>query len=242
MGGTVTVVIRESNGTEHRMQRWTNSLPLGICNVKMINEDREHLDKYLSKWYEMRDDWNVNHSTGNFSFNMTEAYFPCVGFAPQGYGFVLLDFKTKHLLSLQGYTHVDKILPPRIKSWDPRDYKDSLNNILELIKEKRIASLDSWDSGAKKIVVEHIPSHLGSQTTFQELENYLDLTFDKVGRAIHLNVDWSPFTVIDYEFNKDSLDVRDAYAKVKELGFKLSDEEELIWHEWIEEAKINSEE
>ena len=36
MGGSIGVLIREEDGTEHKMCRWTNELPHFINNIKLI--------------------------------------------------------------------------------------------------------------------------------------------------------------------------------------------------------------
>lgn len=242
MGGTVTVVIRESDGTEHRMQRWTNSLPWGITNAKMISENKDHINSYLKQWQEMAADWDANHATGKFEFFMTDCYFPRQGFAPVEYGFVLLDFKTKHLLSLQGYTGLDSVsglsvmYDLKANNFDDDDgiNETSLQRLVGLIKAGRITDIRAIDgSGIMQLPAEVIddPSAKTIAKLLSGENKYKEFT-----------VDWSPFTVIDYEFNKEGLGVKDAYLKVKELGFKLSEEEEGIWKQFIEDREEDGDE
>jgi hypothetical protein len=66
MGGAVTVVIRRSDGTEYRMQRWTNSMIWGICNNLMMQEDDNHIEEYICSWKDMKLDWETNKDSGQF--------------------------------------------------------------------------------------------------------------------------------------------------------------------------------
>lgn len=244
MGGTVTVVIRESDGTEHRMQRWTNSLPWGICNAKMLEEDRTHIDAYLSQWLSMKDDWDKNHFTENFQFNMTSVYFPSVGFAPQEYGFVLVDFKTKHILTMQGYTSLSRVLGTAIHleatggiiGADPDDETEA-GRLSNLIRAGRVKSYRLYGKKSEEDLP--LPDWLLKDPSEPNVIKFVE-SHSKNFSFMDFEVDLSPFTIIDYE--RGNLDVRDAYLKIKELGFLLSKEEDDIWQEWIEEAKRYDEE
>lgn len=224
MGGTVTVVIRESDGTEHRMQRWTNSTPWGICNAKMIAEDRAHIDEYLSQWRSMRDDFEENGEHGKFP--MTAAYFPCQGFAPVSYGFILLDFKTKHLLSHQGYTDLESVHGSAIRletlTGDNVCNDTDTQRLLELLRAGRVNSFNARYNQRQPLSQAEIAALNDARSISQFCENK-DLW--------NFPVDWSPFTVIDYEHEDSGM--QKAFEKVKELGFTFSEAEENLWQEWI---------
>jgi hypothetical protein len=87
MGGIVSVTIRRSDGKEYRKQRWTNHMPYYISNVKMLREDADHINEYVS--YD----------------NYTEKDY---GLAPVEYGIVIVDFVTKQIVTKQQYTAFDK--------------------------------------------------------------------------------------------------------------------------------------
>jgi len=118
MGGSIGMTIREPDGTEHRMTRWTNALPWYINHIDFINKDPKHLAEYMSQWNGMREDWE-NHisvckkerhiSWGDncckFNFPMTPCYAPYPFLAPVEYGLVLVDMQKDIILSCQGYCH-----------------------------------------------------------------------------------------------------------------------------------------
>ena len=89
MGGTVAMTIREPDGKEHRMARWTNNIPYFVMSDWFFEFNKNHFDLYQS-W--MSDDM--------------EEYTELI---PISYGLIVCDFPNKTLLSNQGYTNLKSI-------------------------------------------------------------------------------------------------------------------------------------
>lgn len=227
MGGNVTVVIRESSGIEHRMQRWTNSMPWGICNVKMMNEDRTHLDEYLKQWFEMKDDWEKNKDTQQFQFPMTSVYFPSIGFAPQEYGFVCLDFKSKTLISYQEYTSLNKMYMSAHRASD----EDEVQRLQDLIKAGAAKTYCYFDRDKGDMVDDvGLPAWLLEHPSNQNIRKFIE---EYKNTVFEININWHPFRLFDFKRGE----IKDAYQKVQELDFIFNDEERVIWEEWIKDIE-----
>lgn len=242
MGGSIAVAIRESDGTEHRMTRWTNSLPWGICNNKMLSEDRGAIDQYLDQWLSMKSDWDLNNATGKFKFPMTECYLPGPGLVPVEYGLVVLDFKTNTILSHQGYTSLDKMLASSINleiqggSWNDKD--SDFHRALDFFKAGKIKTASIMGKDGLEDIP--IPSWLLDTPTAENLTKFIKDGCKRLfsfKSLYFLNVCLEPFNFIDYRVTDGT--PTDLYLKVKELGLVLSDDEEAGWKEWIEEEDEN---
>lgn len=244
MGGRVAVTLREPDGTEHRMVRWTNSMPFYICNTKMLRADREHIDEYLSQWRLMKDDWERNHKTGKFEHNMTDFYVPYDGncLYPQGYGLVVVDLKENQLLSYQGYTNFTQIGAARIQmetrprgimpsvkeekeAWQKAlaDPNSDLNRLKAFYDEGRIDSIGNWTGDP---TVEYsVP------TDFENLR----IVINNMQGWVSFNLDLRPLTVADFN-DYDIRSARVMYKFVQE-NFELSEEEEAGWQDHFRELE-----
>ena len=56
----------------------------------------------------MRAGWIDNNITGNYRYNMTPCYGDWPHLAPNGYGLVVIDYKTKTILHSQGYSAMNE--------------------------------------------------------------------------------------------------------------------------------------
>lgn len=226
MGGSIGVTIREEDGTEHRMCRWTNSLPGFIHNLKFINKDKDYLKEYLKMWEKMRKDWIENKDNKDkkffsepveigsikvgggipqeFRYNMTSAYAPYPFLAPMDYGLVVIDIKNDIILHSQGYCSIGSFITSRA-SFNKEDVKI----ISELNKNKRILKVtDDDDKKVKEIVINP------KQTYFYNIK-----------------VDLSPFKV--KKFEKSPKGTKELKREIIKLGFKITEEEEKMWEEYI---------
>ncbi len=252
MGGSIAVTIREENGTEHRMCRWTNSMPWGLNNVKMLSipPDPTHLAAYLKVWNEMRADYEANKSTGKFEFPMTDVYAPYPFLAPEGYGLVIMDFQRKTILSKNNYTTLGQgVAITSAFDWDmfgrhPEEgtREESLraalarpiDNSEEDDGESNLQRLAAWWN-AKRIVKagELIPRSNGDVTPDPKLMNAT--TFEEfalgLGEYTGFVFDLTPFTFIEAR----DLPWAEVLEKVKALGFALSEEEMALWNDAIKQ-------
>lgn len=107
MGGSVKVVIRKEDGTINAMTRWTNSLSYLIHNPDCFKSSESNaLAEYMNSFEEMKLDYEKHKVDGLFELPMTDVYF-YEGYddlVPVDYGIVVMDYKTKTLISSQGYT------------------------------------------------------------------------------------------------------------------------------------------
>ena len=112
MGGNLAWTLRLEDGTEYRMDRWTNPMPELIVTPAFLEGEPAALEEALSDWMAMKTDWDGNGATGDFAFPMTSAYAPYpFGLKPSEYGIVVTDFVSQTILSLQGYTDLGGINP-----------------------------------------------------------------------------------------------------------------------------------
>ncbi len=86
MGGSVAVGFRFTDGSTFVQERWTNNLPFWFKDAKLYNGDMDHVNRYI---------------------RMDQEYPTQVPLAPLGYGLVLVDYLSNHLLSMQHYTRFD---------------------------------------------------------------------------------------------------------------------------------------
>jgi hypothetical protein len=227
MGGSIAVTVRDPNGKEYRMCRWTNSLPGFINDIGLINKDPKHLEEYLEQWKGMVEDWKSHikkckkedHIDCTFKYNMTPVYAPESGLLiPIEYGLVIVDMQNNVILSCQGYScpgHVHMCF-----NTDP----ETLKQINIFATNQRITScMDFYHPKVKdlsnkipKVIEKFMASPLKPRSVFYEL------TFDL-----------SPYKIIEVE-EHNYVALREQVIK---LGFKLSDEENKMWDEAIKERE-----
>lgn len=92
MGGSLTMVIRHSDGRVWHRGVHTNSMSHYIHNPKFLAEDKECLDYYESRWPGEPDSDGKNW-WGDYEH-----------LAPHYYGMVFVDFVNKKIYSMQNYT------------------------------------------------------------------------------------------------------------------------------------------
>ncbi len=236
MGGSVAVTLRKPDASEFRMTRWTNSMPWGICNMKMFTADEKHMDEYLEQWLGMKKDWDKNHVGGNFKYPMTDCYFPSAGLAPDGYGLVVVDHINNVILDMQGYTSFDNIsiagIGLDIDNTDVDSKYLIFKEFLAAGKIKGVTTSKSHEEGRE----------------YDELDTQdLDVWHDRIkncfgtGGIYQFIIDTAPFTIERFE-ECSSLELARMHLRVKELGFVLTDEENKFWAETIVEMKQEEEE
>lgn len=218
MGGSVSVTIREPNGQEHRMLRWTNSMPWAINSVRMLSEkpDPAHLAQYLKN----RNEWDE------------EGHL-----APDGYGLVVVDFVTHTLLSHQGYTtfgrrpavHLGNDIsfckPRRVRLEELRRALEDAEEYTECLQLK-----EWWDAKRIKEIGrrqnrEFFPEPKLLQCSFEEMV----LVTTRDDRDYYeFRYDISPFTLLDAASSDTPL--RDVLTGLIAAGFKISPKEQELWN------------
>jgi len=234
MGGTVAVTLRKPDGTEYRMDRWTNSMPWGIGNRKMITHDMAHVDEYLKEWLGMKEDYEQNKETGVYEYPMTDCYFPSEGLAPCGYGLVVVDMVNNVILSMQGYTSFDSLCAASISMDLPHGINDPDSNVSifkEFYDAGKVPGVMTRDSF--KIADAGGDPYLPLTQSFDELME--ELVDPDKRNLFDFKLDLSPFTLEEFEeYNPQAL--IKYRARLLELGFELTDKENEIWAAAIDEA------
>lgn len=244
MGGSIGFTVREENGTEHRMCRWTNAMGSLIKDLKFYTKSEDHLKEYLKTWYDMVKDYDDAQKGIKPlpEITMVKVYAPNPFLAPMDYGLVVVDYQTNTVLNIQGYTSLEKLdcglvygdIKYSSKKEDSEYFRELCENkrIIGLIKKE----LDPNDDTKIIIVTEE------KTFTFDEAVKFLkkdeDLNFGRF-----FKVDTSPWTFTRYPETKQGwIDFR---KKVLELGFILNEEEISMWDEfeasYAEEDEVEKE-
>ncbi len=235
MGGDVGLTLREENGTEHRMCRFTNILPWVLKNLRLLDKNQQpaHVREILSNWYDMRRDYEENKKTGRFRHPMSGVYAPYPFLAPMDYGLVVVDLQEEQILSYQGYTSADEISGICVLN-DLRagetDNDSDAGRFMELYRAGRV-------TGGR--IYRHEPES-GKRTCREvSLEGKSPkqaLALLKREQSLYFALDMSPFQVTEYRDGEPG-EAEAMRERILELGFVLSNEEKQLWSEWIRERK-----
>lgn len=242
MGGSLAVTIREADGTEHRMCRWTNPTPYFVNNPLLCEKDPAYLAGYLSQWRDMREDFERNQGNKAFEHNMTSCYAPYPFLAPHGYGLLVVDMQRDVILDMQGYTSYGAVdvTGIRLELTELRQRASGRGVSLHvgaMEPDSKLASLRGFaERGRVACIKIHGHEERVIDAKGQDFESIKSL-ISGVDRRDHAEVvyDMSPFKV--EWFRETVADARRLRERVLELGFRLSDEEEGIWSEWFSERE-----
>lgn len=254
MGGNLAWTLRLSDGTEHRMDRWTNSLPQDILNPAFLDETPQGIVAAMSSWSMMKADWEANRHTGNYTHPMTERYAPYpYGLRPSEYGLVVTCFKTRKILSLQSYTDLARITETRL--WTGPDCDQSFPGRraqAEALRETgRITSYEFilLKKGAADAFVEaghQVTAHphgdawiaiAKGDCDYKALADLCDRlraqdSFpDRNVLQVMAWLDLAPFTL--QAFPETSAGLRALHSEVLAMGFELSSSEQEAWESRI---------
>jgi hypothetical protein len=230
MGGNLAITIREPNGKEHRMNRWTNPLPFFVNNVRLCDKDPDYLADYLKSWYNMLADWEKSeHGSLKCELPMTACYAPYPFLAPFSYGLVVIDMMKHVILDLNGYSELGtlhdggvrtELQHPASHGLGPKDVP--CENLKEFAERGQVVSFNQY----KKKPLDW------RGKTFEEIKAFIldPANANKFGKIV---LDMSPFKVERFEESPEgALKLRE---RVLELGFKLSKKEEKLWANWRNE-------
>lgn len=248
MGGTIRVILREENGTIHKMFRWTNSFPWFVNHMGLVNKDPKHLKAYMRAYVEMKIDYLKNKDKPDvegeekFENFMTSAYFPEADWiAPAGYGLLVIDYMKDKILSCQGYSHVGNVDMGKLRmalddSEENRFIRsgmiqdDEIESYKTMLEEGRIAEHVMWDLKEEGFV-----SH---NRTKEEILGFTSINFyeDKSEEArelkwSHFKLDLNPWEVFNYDESVEGY--AEFKEKMVELGFEFTEEDEKLWNEYV---------
>ena len=234
MGGAVSVTLRKDESTVIRMLRHTNAMPWWMKHPDFLDPDSQRVADYLAMYDESR----KAYEAGNKSYY----YDPDAVCAPDGYGLVVWDYVSKHILSMQGYCFFGTIHRHDVRSaFHVRGA--TLDDVERLqagfmagfFKERRIL-LESEVDGEVKFEWSSEPL----ADSWDEEASYLrEETRDPVpavGRRLfdgyNLNFEEFGWTLIHYDDYGDTQKYKD---KLEELGFKFSDSDNAAWDRALDE-------
>lgn len=231
MGGNIAWTIRKADGTEFRMDRWTNIISDSI-NDDFLEGKEEAFNEAMESWLSMKDDWEKNGPKGPFEHPMTDVYAPYpYGLMPSEYGFIVTDFVTKTLISCNSYTSFNHIWAMAFWWRDEEEleqYGDRIARYQKMFTEGRILNLWTFDRGRHPSLLK---VELPPATAFKNLvEKSVALANDSV-----VNFDVAPpagWTFLEFSVNKSR---KEAFEAVKALGFALTQKEEKAWQKWLKE-------
>lgn len=116
MGGSLAWTLRLSDGTEYRMNRWTNEMPHLIVHPDFLDEKPERISECLSSWLDLKADWEENRESGVFRNQIAGVYAPYpYGLRRSEYGLVVTDFQSRTILTHQDYSDLSRIMLPWIQ-------------------------------------------------------------------------------------------------------------------------------
>lgn len=255
MGGNIAIIIRDQEGKEHKMCRWTNPFPDFINNIRFIQANEDYVQNYLQQWYNMVKEYE-DHKNG---IKVLPKFSPVVSYvtnggilAPIHYGIVVIDYKTKTILHMQGYGSVGSIDMAQI--WlmhdDRMQFIDSkgketnyaekwLDDFKKLYDAGLIKSISVWDRD-KDPKIQEISFNKENFPKMQTIEGFMKAVDKESGigqnrksRLFKVNLNMDPWTVKRFEESKEGL--KEIKEAVLELGFKLSQEEEEAWNNFRED-------
>ena len=224
MGGAVAITIREEDGEEHRMCRWTNGTQWFFKNICFLDKDSLHVERYLKGWY------GAHYEKGKMRPESDYADHPFL--APVEYGLVVVDMAREVILDYQRYTAIDTIhdvsfAEEMFQYGEEAFYMDNENEAMcfrELLEAEKI--------------VEAINTRTGKPVDISDksLQDVLTMINTANERNSHLKfrIDMQPYHHIKYGM-ADPLSPVQMQDKIKELGFRLTSQEEQLWDRWIKE-------
>lgn len=100
MGGVIAITIRYSDGEEWRSSCWTNILPDGLFTPAFFSKDPDRAERHVRRWQKRLVDHRAAEPV------LEQMYGNWNKLAPLEYGQIVVDFKTKSVISGNGYSGV----------------------------------------------------------------------------------------------------------------------------------------
>lgn len=229
MGGSVALTIREPDGKEHRMEVLSRALGGYIHNLRIYQKDlglvrkiQQDADELIA--FETRE--NMQRAQRDLP-----PHEPFRFLAPSNYGLTVVDMAQNYIL------HYQACLRPCEFDSFPIMHEIFNNGKLgikpfespdEFSEQSRFKRL--WETGRIRLI-----TNLNEDTFPLEGKTLEEITkMIQSDRDSYFPLDTSPFkveTFPEYDFEG----AKAVKARILELGFKLTPEEERIWEKWIRE-------
>lgn len=256
MGGNLALTVREEDGTEHRMDRWTNAMPWFITNMDLVNKNPAHLQGYLETWYGFVEDWNKNgarfdqmQAAGDdgaydiFEHNMTPVYAGHQYLAPSEYGQVVVDYQNNVVLHSQGYTDFGRMSYVCAKQmlyqegverfWErhPEHGAGDHCRLREFFEDGRIIRISAYRDPPELTKIEDIPDS-NTLLAFLQWERSRNDEEMRPDEYSNFEFDMSPWTVTRFEESAEG--IRELKQAILDLGFVLTEREDELWDEFLQ--------
>lgn len=231
MGGAVAVTVRFSEEEQYRMEWGTGGINL-FKQPGFLMQDPKHLDACRARW--------VNPELAG-------------SLSPSDYGLVVVDFVTKRIISFQNYTSIDSV-----HLIHTRIHEEMLDEMCLLATNGFITQVVTWkrEVDGKKSTRQVVPlSEYGDvpAAAVARAQALFDADFDHDIRSDgecfdaadipHELILKGPFSVLaDSTFPRQMNWAMVRKTLVEEMGFKLTEDENKEWDEWIKEMTDTSNE
>ena len=231
MGGSIQTSFRLENGTIITDSRWTNPLPTFARDVRFIEGDHEYFKEFATRESSYR---------GKFFL------------APEQYGLVVFDFMTKTILIYAiDYIIYDRTVPSSIY-WDCQN-NETANSWEKLVQQGRVKiQVHEYKRGSyhtNPLSTKEIPfardinlfPNIGEQfRSFCRIEDYNVGTNDHC-LYVEVKIDNSPWTIIRYDETGPNAreHASQMQAKLKELGWEMTDNDQSKWEEWFKYHEVD---
>lgn len=241
MGGCLAITLREKDGREFRMSRWTNASPFLIDNIDLINGS-DHIQKYLiepwlkeTKKPDDQRSWSFNHPY----------------LAPSEYGLVVIDFMHNKLLDLNDYHGFGRCQSLNLYNESCATQIDDMGITWGVGEKLGIrAFLEDDGNEASRFYKFHKAGRIKAVQKFDPVwlryvdtgvdingwdfekvyKEYIEIMAERDYSKEHcFLLDMSPLELVSLRGTFDSY--RNFHQQILDLGFVLSDEEEEIWEE-----------
>jgi hypothetical protein len=255
MGGNLAWTLRLSDGTEYRMDRWTNAMADLIINPLFFQEDKAHINECVDSWLAMKEDWEKNKDTGNYKLPQTGVYAPYpYGMKPSEYGIVVSDFHKGVFLTNQGYTGFDRIDLHWVMMGDRDTYArmrpERYENIMRFAESGRVKAYSLLAKNEE--TAQHLLTLPGAYLVEGQTHKLIEVrlpgdtgldNLEKINAALPTHIkdkifhgwmilDTGPFTVEEFEPTSEGW--TKMLARVLDLNFFLSHDELAAWEERIQ--------
>lgn len=216
MGGSIGFTIRTADGKEYRQCRWTNIMPAFFHCVEFLREDPEFIKEFVKNGEDLRKAYMARDFE---EAPMAKVYGPNMRLAPVAYGLIVVDLKTKTILSQQDYCDIGAhwcSAPATLHRHRQQDQYERVKKLFEAGKIQRACDYPPY------AVEDYKEYDVSSWEAFSKVEDFVG----------YLKVDVTPFDVKNFQtYDKEQGELMK--QTILDLGFTLTKREERVWSEYF---------
>lgn len=247
MGGNVGVIIKQENGEQIGMDRWTNVMPHFFTSIDLYKGNtKQWYEDFSKQWLVMKNDYEENKDTGNFKENMTSVYFPHDTLSPSEYGIIAVDMQNKKIYSSQDYCNIGSLSLYKLWSRHPDQLQENVDVLKKYINNDMLKELSYYRSETEDFGFLDI-SHL----TLNEMITFLDEAFngklEKFSLPLLANINKKDFSIYsetitlntDWNFfieNDRSLGILKVKKEMESDGFIFNEKDNQAWKKYLSKS------